>query len=340
MNKPSTSSIQHKVNLFLMEHGDQLSLLKNLLVFIPGRFGDSELMLEAIYSATNLFQTYIDYASSKMMLSHNQSTTSQNETVPPPYYLHLLKWIVVIQNLELCIEVLASSTGDKRRTKWPAIITIEALKALLRIKLLFKTNGNMLIHHSFHVPSQDIQALGSKSKSNIINRRNPYEGRRQTLQDQLQSEENNNDAHDNSTLIPLLPPVSPRDYNNKVIGELLYILRPLIYAVLRWNCGKKSWRPWVVSLLMEYVSLAVIEYATITKQATMSQLEMIEVKRRRNQFIYYVLRSPFYDRFISDGIVFRILNFFKKIPLIKILVNVFLNYINVFRTRYFYTSAS
>lgn len=58
------------------------------------------------------------------------------------------------------------------------------------------------------------------------------------------------------TALDLLPSLksSPR----RRIGEYIYMMRPLVYVLLVMRYGKRSWTPWVVSLLMELGSLSAV----------------------------------------------------------------------------------
>ncbi|KAF2073838.1 hypothetical protein CYY_004865 [Polysphondylium violaceum] len=368
----SNNSLKTEITHFLIENGDHFGILNSLIMFLPGRYNDSELLSESLYSITNMFQLYIDYITSHLMLSNNVSKTSNQDIIPPPYYISTLKWINIIQNVELFFEVLVSKKGSSKKIKKTVVFLIECLKAMLRLHLLIKTNGNMLVHHSFHVPSKDAKSLIDRIKKKSLsspsnNNRsvtvtaspvgNVIPGKRKTLYDQMVEDDNKKQDQDkktldnnlnkqmsasseDSTLIPLLPPCSPKDQSTKVIGELLFIFRPVIYWVTYSICGKRSWKPWFISLIIEIVSKSFSEYGLYNLNIPLSKSESSELARRRKKFLYYLIRSPFYDKFVGDGIVFKILNFFKRIPILKILVDILFNYIQVYRTRYFYTAAS
>jgi len=365
------NSLKTEIKHFLIENGDHFGIIKSLIMFLPGRYSDSELISESLYSVTNMFQLYIDYITSHLMLSNNISKTSNQDIIPPPYYISTLKWINIIQNVELFFEVLVSKKGSSKKIKKTVVFLIESLKALLRLHLLIKTNGNMLVHHSFHIPSKDAKSLidriRRKSTPLSNNNRsvtissgttgNVIPGKRKTLYDKMVEEDNqkqdqNKKTQDNnlnkqmsssnedSTLIPLLPPCAPKDQSTKVIGELLFIFRPVIYWVSYSICGKRSWKPWFLSLIIEIVSKSFSEYGLYNLNIPLSKSESNELSRRRQMFLYYLIRSPFYDKFVGDGIIFKILNFFRRIPILKLLVDLLFNYIQVYRARYFYTSAS
>lgn len=84
------------------------------------------------------------------------------------------------------------------------------------------------------------------------------------------------------------------------IGEYLYILRPVIYVFAMRKYGQKSWYPWFLSLAIELTSRTCIKHALACRGGRCvsgTPLERDEMKRRLWLLLYYVLRSPFYDRF-------------------------------------------
>ncbi|KAM9981884.1 hypothetical protein ACTFIY_004180 [Dictyostelium cf. discoideum] len=398
--------------IFLLENSDHLGLLKSLITFLPGRYGDSELFSEGLYSVANIFQSYLDYRSSGILLSNNIDKISNGEKVPPPYYLTTLRWITTVQSLELFFEILATKKGEQHddssnsnnnnnnnnnnsnNIKKIIIFIIELLKAILRLKLLIKTNGNMLVHHSFYVPSKDVKTIlennrnqqkqfqnkrpavtmsinnnnnninninninnnnnnNNNNNTNDDNFNNNNSNNRRTLSDQIfeqqriVNQENNlfyqqqRELQQNeSTLIKLLPPPPPKDYNTKAIGEVLFIFRPVIYWVSYCIFGKKSWKPWFLSLVTELLSKSFSEYGNFKQKIRLTLLEAKELNRRKKLLFFYLIRSPFYEKFIGDGLLNKLLNFLKKIHIFKTLIDILINYLNVYRTRYFYTSAS
>ena len=61
----------------------------------------------------------------------------------------------------------------------------------------------------------------------------------------------------------------------------------IVLAVLKF--GGKSWKPWIISILVEAGSWFLIH----KKESELTNIEKDEFKRRRFLFLYYLLRSPF-----------------------------------------------
>ena len=98
-----------------------------------------------------------------------------------------------------------------------------------------------------------------------------------------------------------------------VLGEFIYLSRPLIYGIISISrpahfiyiyvvlllrqFGTKSWKPWTISLLMEFTSASAIgskdpenDYSRTTP------LEMAENERRKFELLFYLIREPIYSQ--------------------------------------------
>ncbi|KAG5457826.1 MAG: peroxisome membrane protein [Olpidium bornovanus] len=94
-------------------------------------------------------------------------------------------------------------------------------------------------------------------------------------------------------LVPPQPACSTR-----ALAELLYILRPLLYALAVCRYGTASWRPWLLSLVFESWSRTLHAWGLGTKgKERMTTLEKDEMKRRKWAYLWYLLRNPFYEKF-------------------------------------------
>ncbi|MEQ2178881.1 hypothetical protein GOODEAATRI_018828, partial [Goodea atripinnis] len=65
-------------------------------------------------------------------------------------------------------------------------------------------------------------------------------------------------------------------------------------------CGKQSWKPWLVSVALELSSFAVLSDAKFE-----NRWEKAEMKRRSFLLSYYLLRSPFYDKYSETTFLTR-----------------------------------
>lgn len=89
-------------------------------------------------------------------------------------------------------------------------------------------------------------------------------------------------------------------------AEILYILRPLIYALLlqRWvrtrgeRNARRSWWPWLVGLSIEYAAL---ELRKRDNSLRLGRLEKEEQNRRNKALWWWVLRGAMYENVSKYG---------------------------------------
>lgn len=81
-------------------------------------------------------------------------------------------------------------------------------------------------------------------------------------------------------------------------GEVAFILRPLVYvlAILLW--GRRSWKPWLLSLVIDGVANEAVQrgYTGADGRSTMMPLEKSEYRRRVKSLAFYLLKGAFYAR--------------------------------------------
>jgi len=65
-----------------------------------------------------------------------------------------------------------------------------------------------------------------------------------------------------------------------------------------------------------------------------------ELLRRSVQWLYYLVRSPFYEFLISNCVLRHLVNFLKRLPLLSAILRLAPAYIEAYRQRYFYISGS
>jgi peroxin-16 len=149
------------------------------------------------------------------------------------------------------------------------------------------------------------------------------------------------------------------------LGELLYILRPLIYGkvvsvLLVIQCsffffffffsvlcilkyGQRSWKPWIFSLVAELGSQAALRKAfTLDDQSghtTMMPLEKQEMGRRSQQLWFNLVRGAFYSQ-ITRPKLEQYCNRLESKPILHLAAGVLRDYLPLWENIYFYTSSS
>jgi len=81
--------------------------------------------------------------------------------------------------------------------------------------------------------------------------------------------------------------------NQRLLSEVLFAIRPVLYVLAIIKYGKSSWKPWVISLAVEALSRGLAHYSK--QQASSTEVE--EYNKRNLLFVYYLLREPLFGVF-------------------------------------------
>ena len=113
-------------------------------------------------------------------------------------------------------------------------------------------------------------------------------------------------------------------------GEVLYILRPLIYAMMMQRLAKsygyegtkwkKNWSPWLVGFAIEYFARQISKPARSgLGDGYVSDLEREESKKRTVELSWWTMRGAFYEN-ITRKYVSGVKNGVNRVPLVGPLV--------------------
>ncbi|KAL2621004.1 hypothetical protein R1flu_001209 [Riccia fluitans] len=140
-----------------------------------------------------------------------------------------------------------------------------------------------------------------------------------------------------------------------LVGEVLLTSRPLLYVLLVWRYGLKSWRPWLSALSVDVIGMYLVSYATSeadrrlaserppnAPQANLSSQsarERQELKRRQLLWALYVMRDPFFDRYTRRPLE-KVGNALSPVPLVGTLAEKAVELLYAVQGFYSYTAAS
>ena len=101
------------------------------------------------------------------------------------------------------------------------------------------------------------------------------------------------------------------------MGELIYLLRPLIHCCALIVSSNHSYKPYLISLVMDLLRLVLQWDKKLETKA-----DQHEFKRRNIELVVnYLLRNPFYTEVLREKILDPVLDkLFPKIPLLKRLI--------------------
>ncbi|KAL4310443.1 hypothetical protein GQ457_01G055610 [Hibiscus cannabinus] len=350
------------------------SLANGLTWLLPERFSTSEIGPEAVTAilgiVTAVNEHIIDTAPSER---HPGSADPSSF----PYGL----CISALKDLETLIEVVAEQYyGDK---KWNFIAVTEAIKVIVRLAL-FRNSGYKMLLHGGETPNVEQSSDDTSSQHSIGGflgpgghhqrpgwfqnnhgqNQWPTEGRAlsalsrfgerarsmsdpawvRRMQPQHAIMEPPTSTIKRPTLSMIL---SEKGVNGAlfVLGEILFITRPLIYVLFIRRYGIRSWIPWFLSLSVDLVGFGFLSHVTKSgmvereQKFHLSASEKDEVKRRKLLWALYLMREPFFGKYTRQKLesTERLL---EPVPLIGILTGKIVELIIGAQTRYTYMSGS
>jgi peroxin-16 len=276
-----------------------------------------------------------------------------------------------LQHLELFAEVAAQhrlgSTG-----KWFTVALVEFLKALVRLGLLATHGGRMIKNQKVPeraevICDDNMHLFNAETIAKLQRQSNAANLTKQQEVSDVLLLRDQDDSYSSSPLSterkkPARETIFRRNYSNNrppqpsqqnsnqhpasndranigghkgltLLGELLYIFRPLIYLGAMYLWGTRSWRAWTLSLAVDVGSWAASSKA---QQPGTNP----ELARRTAQWGYYLVRSPLYEALLASCVLRWIVRFLKRLPFVTTAIDIVKSYVEAYRERYFYISGS
>ncbi|KAL9088092.1 MAG: hypothetical protein Q9159_003290 [Coniocarpon cinnabarinum] len=299
--------------------------LRQLTYFIPGRFRESEIASESLYSGVQLLSMYHDSLLAKAVARlptaqrpypspHNRYTRFW--TRKSPIYRRIALLLQMTQYTELLWEMAAKRRGEKVR--WRVVVVLEVVKAVCRLLLLRLTNSRPLL--SPPLPQREVDPSTLEQQ----------ETAEQTDQDGTASTPSESSEDVKWTMprtglsLPSLPDSQdisnyllskvltaddvkpPKALLHRVTGrgevaEWLYILRPVVTALImqRYANDKKNWRPWLMGFALEYGARQLAKQDLHERVAgglrNLTALEREELTKRGWSMGWWMMRGAFYE---------------------------------------------
>ncbi|KAG2023638.1 peroxisomal membrane protein PEX16 [Coprinopsis cinerea AmutBmut pab1-1] len=304
------------------------STLRSITWFLPGRFKDAELASEALTTSLNVVSMYHDTLLARMVKEnpsykplipvslHTRFTRAWLDKSSP--YKWISRALEIIKFTQLVVEM-----GLRRKvsvqTKWRCIVTLEVVKAGLRLFLLKLTRrplvSPLIPERDFDPatlppPNPDLQPKASTSATQLPT---PL-----STPDHLKNNQVPLDPHpllstkaERSTtaaedyLLPKALTTSSIKPSSSLIrnlsgardwlAEIIYILRPLVYVSLLVSDRKKSRpsnRALITALVMELISRNLRRTPPPS-----AELERAEYAKRDKDMIWYLLRGSIWESY-------------------------------------------
>ncbi|CAI6328108.1 unnamed protein product [Periconia digitata] len=340
------------------------SALRSLTYIIPGRFRESEIASESLHSGVQLLALYHDSLLAKAMARlpnlQRQHPTPHNRytkfwTQRSPTYKRIALVLQMIQYTELLWEMAAKRKGEKVR--WRVVVLLEGVKALCRLLLLRLTNSRPLV--SPPLPQREVDPSSLEDSSASANGMD-------TPPSEQSTEEENWKMPRTGLSMPSLPDSSdissyllskvltaddikpPKALLHRVSGkgemaEVLYILRPVVYALAmqHFSGDRKSWRPWLIGLSIEYGARQLAKNDFQERLAGglrgLTGLEKEELRKRGWSMGWWMMRGAFYEN-ITKAWIHAVTRRLRNKPLLDIVGGVIEDYEFLWDQYYFPTA--
>jgi peroxin-16 len=239
----------------------------------------------------------------------------------------LAQILQVIQYTELLWEMLAKRRGDKVR--WRAVVLLESIKAICRLLLLRLTNSRPLL--SPPLPEREIDPSSLQESTQATLDELEAVSQEATLTEAQSTTAVSEDSANTKWTMPrtgltlpslpnsedissyLLSKVMkaddikpPKALMHRISGkgelaEILWIIRPVVYALAmqHWSNDKKSWRPWLIGVSIEFGARQLAQKDFQERIAGglrgLTGLEKEELHKRAWAMGWWAMRGAFYE---------------------------------------------
>ncbi|XP_050529743.1 peroxisomal membrane protein PEX16 [Daktulosphaira vitifoliae] len=298
--------------------------IKWISYFLAGRINNSTLLSELVYSMSNFMMMFND----QIILSTSNKIAHSNGVEKKGYihYENIKRFLTMIDYIEVFIEVSATKLWGSRG-RWIIVVLLQTIKTLARLYLLH--------FYKLHIlESPPIQPLNRKSVH--MNQNDFLENGVITLPSGRTIRKLDNAPPINRRTWKA-PPRVPMNSNSGhlsdrlLVAETMFIMKPIVHLSSLYIFGQKSWKPWLISLTIEYISLQRLKTA---KNLTPQQ-RLVLSKRTLNLALYLV-RSPFFENYSEKHMRAFLHWFVINVPLVGPLMRPFLDYLKTWQETYFY----
>ena len=333
---------------FVRDNASQVSSLESTLrsftYLIPStRFADTPITSESLHTFLSLLTAYHTHLLASPPFSP-QRRYERFWEAKSKLYARCTALLRTIQYTQLLLEMLAKRAGEK--TRWRVIVLLELIKAVCRLCMGRVSGSRPVIATGVgdekterraeaqpptttEEENQTTSATGYEAEWKM-----PRTGMRLPLNLPLPSSSAEESSRESILTYLTTRAISADDIKSATrlvhtlhslpgqLAEYLYILRPVIYALLLQhshshshsnnintsnNTTRKDWRPWLLGLSIDLLSRQLAKTALQNTNAGglrgLSSVEKEELKRRGWSLAWWVMRGAFYDNVTREWVV-------------------------------------
>ncbi|XP_078446286.1 shrunken seed protein (SSE1) [Wolffia australiana] len=319
------------------------SMANGLTWLLPERFSNSEIGPEAVYAFLGVFSTVNQHIIDSTPTQGRSRGTDQSSS-PWPLCISMLK------DLETVVEVAAQHfLGEDG--KWNFIAVTEATKVLVRLAQ-FKNSGYKILLQGGETPNiqKTSKISGGHDQRNLEGRAlsalDMFAQNAKMSSERLWVSRAASSSHASSTSLSQLWSEKGISGGLLVMGEVLCVIRPLVYVLYIRKYGIKSWTPWLVSLAVDLTGVGILSYITRPAVADqerrpfpLSVPEENELKRRKILWALYIMRDPFFSNYVRRRLESGE-KYMHQVPLVGFLTAKIVELLIGAQTRYTYISGA
>ncbi|KDO34786.1 hypothetical protein SPRG_00847 [Saprolegnia parasitica CBS 223.65] len=313
-----------KYNAWVLENESLARRLENVFyvvpMLVPARVGNPDVVSEVGYSMGGLLKLYHDYLLYRAVHpEETPRTLVQAARVP----------LSLLAQVQVAAEIIALKTGGSD-ARWRVIVALEICKCVCKLALLGHAKGQVLYKNGTYITCE-VPATESKKDAT------EYTGQRSGRVFKSHREAGQSSQEPLTLSFVDATVASGHEGPLQLTGEILHILRPVVYAVLCQRKSEQSWVPFLASFSTEVLGLLCSSAEAPTK-ATPAVTE--EFRRRKMCLFLYLLRNPLFSS-VTNPLADSVANATQPVPVLGRLIQFAIdNGLLYYQRRHFYTSAS
>lgn len=325
-------------------------MFRVLSYLLSGAGDDDQVLAELVFALSNLLVFFNDVILRR--------ATSMFKTKVSLTQQQIMRWLTVIDHAEVFIELAAARMwGEVGR--WLIIAIVQIMRSLLRLFLLYKSKAGIQSNPPYQPLNRE--KIAKEDPTPEETNTSPQRGGKSQLETPLHHQP---DAGGDKAEVTFVGRRSGRiirtlksapDINQRtwklphtedqkeenmlptellgypLAGECLHITRPLAHLCTLLLWGQQSWKPWLLSFALDVTSLRLLD------DTSYNQEEKNELKKRTFLLLFYLMRSPCYDKYTRTRLIALVERVGQTVPGISYIAKSMLDYLPIWQRIYFYT---